>query len=164
MWQHGFLGCDTSLMLDVVVSALVLLVPGLVAGVIAAKRGRYLLHRNIQLTLASILLVAVLAFEIDMQWVHGGWERVVNKDPQAPRLSSAELESVRRILWLHLVFAISTPVLWGTTIVLAWRRFPRPPAPAEHSRLHRRLGWASTIDLLLTSVTGLWFYIAAFVR
>ncbi|RMG36224.1 MAG: DUF420 domain-containing protein [Planctomycetota bacterium] len=164
MWQHGFLGYDTSFMLDVVVSALVLLVPGLAAGIFAAKRGRYRLHRNIQLTLACVLLIAVMAFEVDLQWVHGGWEKVVNKDPHHPRLTAAQLESVRRVLWLHLVFAISTPPLWATTIVLALRRFPNPPAPAEHSLLHRRLGWVSTIDLVLTSATGLWFYVAAFVR
>jgi hypothetical protein len=29
--------------------------------------------------------------------------------------------------------------------------------------LHKTLGWASAADLTLTSVTGLWFYYAAFV-
>ncbi len=28
------------------------------------------------------------------------------------------------MLWIHLVFAITTPILWVTTLVLAWRRFP----------------------------------------
>ena len=42
-------------------------------------------------------------------------------------------------------------------------RFPRPVIPGAHSRLHKTLGWASAADLTLTSVTGLWFYYAAFV-
>jgi putative membrane protein len=41
---------------------------------------------------------------------------------------------------------------------------PQPPAPCDHSPLHKKLGWASTIDLTLTSITGLWFYFVAFVQ
>ena len=40
---------------------------------------------------------------------------------------------------------------------------PNPPQPSTHSRLHKVLGWVSTLDLVLTSVTGLIFYYVAFV-
>jgi len=53
--------------------------------------------------------------------------------------------------------------LWATTLTLALKRFPSPPAPAAHSRLHKMLGWMSTVDLVLTSFTGLMFYYMAFV-
>ena len=49
------------------------------------------------------------------------------------------------------------------TIALALRRFPDPPVPGPHSRLHKSLGWASAVDLAMTSVTGLWFYYVTFV-
>ncbi len=164
MLQHGFLGYDASLMLDVVVCALVLVVPVLLFSVYSVKFGRrFQLHKTLQLTLAVVLLLAVAAFEVDLQLVHGGWENVVNKDPANPRLSGEQLDAVRGVLRIHLVFAISTPVLWAVTIVLALRRFPSPPTPGEHSSLHRVLAWASTIDITLTSVTGLWFYYVAFV-
>jgi hypothetical protein len=104
----------------------------------------------------------VTAFEVDMRW-HGGWKQIVNKDSQLPRLTEEELARVEKVLFVHLVFAISTPVLWGATLLLAWKRFPRPAVPGTHSRLHKTLGWASAADLTLTSVTGLWFYYAAFV-
>ncbi|MBX3440120.1 MAG: DUF420 domain-containing protein [Planctomycetaceae bacterium] len=165
MWKHGFLGYDASLMLDVVVTALVLIVPVLATSIWLVKfRHQYTAHKRLQLVLAGVLLLAVAAFEIDMQWVHGGWENVVNKNPDSPRLSGDALESVRRLLSIHLIFAISTPVLWAATIVLALRRIPSPPAPCPHSRLHKTLGWISTIDLVLTSVTGLLFYYVTFVR
>lgn len=164
MLQHGFLGYDASFMLDVVVCALVLVVPVLLFSIASVKFGkRFALHKTLQLGLAAVLLLAVAAFEVDLQLVHGGWENVVNKDPGNPRLSASELASVQRVLWIHLVFAISTPFLWAVTIVYALKRFPSPPAPGEHSRLHRVLAWASTIDITLTSVTGLWFYYAAFI-
>ena len=122
----------------------------------------YLAHRNIQLALAAVLLVADGAFEVDMQLVQGGWENVVAKR-EIP-LRPEQLTSVQQVLWIHLVFAVSSPVLWGITITLALKRIPNPPAPCPHSDLHAKLGWASTLDLTLTSITGLWFYYVAFVR
>lgn len=161
--SHGFLGNDTSFMLDFVVCALVGVVPVLLWSLYLVKiRRAYRLHRNLQLGLGVVLLIAVAAFEVDLQLVHGGWENVVNKPNQTPRMTPAELDSARRVLWVHLVFAISTPLLWATTIILALRRFPSPPQPGPHSSLHKKLGWASAIDITLTAVTGLVFYYVAF--
>jgi len=160
---HGFLGYHASFMLDVVVCALVVVVPVLLFSLYLVKfRRRYLWHRNIQVGLGIVLLVTVAAFEYDMR-SHGGWEQIVNKDSQHPRLVGETLESVRRLLWVHLVFAITTPLLWTTTIFLALKRFASPPSPGPHSWLHKRLGWASAVDITLTSVTGLLFYYFAFV-
>ncbi len=164
MWQHGFLGYDSSFMLDFVVTALVLVVPVLAYSISTVKRRQYTLHRNLQTALGIVLLVTVGAFEVDLQLIHGGWEHVVNKDPALPRLSGDELDRVQWMLWVHLVFAISTPLLWVTTLWLAWRQMPSPPTPCSHSPLHRRLGWASVFDLVMTSITGLLFYYAAFIN
>ncbi len=158
----GFLGFGASFMLDVVVCALVLVVPTLACSLYLVKVKRdYLWHRNLQLTLGIVLLAAVGAFEVDLQIVHDGWESIVQS--REPKLEPARLETVRRVLWVHLVFAISTPLLWAVTIGLALKRMPSPPAPCPHSLWHRRLGWISTIDLVLTSITGLAFYAVAFV-
>ncbi len=161
--SDGFLGFRTSFMLDVVVCALVLVVPAIIYSLYLVKvKQQFVAHRNMQLGLAAVLLIAVGAFEVDMQLVQGGWEEVVAKR-EVP-LDAEQLASVRQVLWIHLVFAISSPLLWAVTIVLAMKRMPDPPAPGPHSALHRKLGWASTLDLVLTSVTGLWFYYVAFVR
>lgn len=159
----GFLGYRTSFMLDVVVCALVLVVPTLVYSIYVVKfRAKFVVHRNIQLALAVVLLLAVTAFEVDMQWLQGGWKNVVAK--RAIPLTAEQLSGVQSVLWIHLVFAISSPLLWATTIFHALKRIPNPPAPSNASKLHKLLGWASTVDLTLTSVTGLWFYYFAFVR
>ena len=160
---NGFLGYDSSFMLDVVVCALVLVVPALLFSLYTVKVKRnYTLHRTMQLTLGIVLLITVAAFEVDIR-MHGGWENIVNKPGQSARVSGEDLEFVRNLLWVHLVFAISTPVFWATTIVLALKRFPNPPQPSEHSRLHKKLGWISAVDITLTSVTGLLFYYYAFI-
>lgn len=150
-------------MLDAVVCALVLVVPALVLSLYFVKvKKNYTAHRNLQIGLGIVLLVTVLAFEIDLQQIQGGWEKVVAK--REVQLTPAQLENTRNVLWIHLVFAVSSPLLWLVTIVLAVRRIPNPPGPSPHSPLHKKLGWASTCDLVLTVLTGLWFYYVAFVR
>ena len=160
--QDGFLGYRTSFMLDFVVVSLVLIVPVLVYSLIAVKvQHRYVLHRKLQLLLGVVLLVAVGLFEVDLQWIQGGWLNVVGKREIA--LTEEQLAFVRRVLRIHLCFAVSTPLLWATTIGLALRHMPSPPQPSPHSKLHKTLGWLSAIDIVLTSVTGLVFYYFAFV-
>ena len=71
---------------------------------------------------------------------------------------------MRPWLLVHLVFAISTPFLSAATITLALLKFGKDARPGKHSRLHKILGWLSTVDITLTSVTGLLFYYHAFMQ
>lgn len=156
----GFLGYPSTLMLDIVVCALVLVVPVLLSSIWLVKyRRNYLLHRNIQTALGATLLVTVCLFEIDMR-LHGGWVEILKN--RSVQLSESQFNWVRTVLIVHLVFAVSAVVLWAATLFHGWRRIPRPPQPSPHSGLHKTLGWLSTITLTLTSVTGLVFYYYAF--
>ena len=160
----GFLGYPTTFMLDFVVCALVVIVPLLLWSLWLVKfRRRYATHMRLQIALGIILLAAVTAFEIDMR-LHGGWQNILSQQQLADAAFKTKVSGVRPWLYLHLVFAVSSPLLWATTITLALRRFGTNPVPGNHSRLHKLAGWASTIDITLTSVTGLWFYYLAFVR
>jgi hypothetical protein len=114
-----------------------------------------------QITLGVVLLATVGLFEIDMR-LHGGIVGILAK--RSRPLSVEELSSFYRILYVHLFFAITTVYLWFTTLTLALRRMPAPPAPCSHSRLHKLLGWFSVVDITLTSVTGLLVYYFGFVR
>lgn len=164
MLKDGFLGYRTSFMLDFVVCALVIIVPLLVYSLWLVKvRKAFAKHKWLQLVLGLILLVAVGAFEIDLQIVHGGWENIVRKSIPDEAALATRVAAVRPYLWTHLFFAVTTPFLWFTTLALAFRRFSNPPTPGQHSRLHKTLGWLSTIDITLTAVTGLVFYYVAFV-
>ncbi|MEZ6126669.1 MAG: DUF420 domain-containing protein [Planctomycetaceae bacterium] len=165
MLQDGFLGYRTSFMLDFVVCALVVIVPVLLFSLWSVRiRRNYSLHRKLQIALGIILLIAVGAFEVDLQLVHGGWENIVRKSFPDEAALAARVSEARPWLLLHLLFAVTTPVLWMITLVLALRRFGNPPQPAPHSRVHQKLGWLSTIDITLTAITGLIFYYVAFVR
>lgn len=164
MFKDGFLGYQTSFMLDFVVCALVIIVPVMLYSLWLVKVKRaYQTHKWLQVALGITLLVAVGAFEVDLQIVHQGWENIVRKSQPDEAALAARIAASRPWLWVHLVFAVTTPLLWITTLILAFRRFPKPPEPGSHSRLHKTLGWLSTIDITLTAVTGLAFYYVAFV-
>jgi hypothetical protein len=157
----GFLGYRASLMLDVVVCALAIIVPTLVFSIYTVKvRRNYALHKALQITLGTVLLVAVGLFEIDMR-VQGGIAGILAK--RARPLSGEERVFFDRLMVVHLTFAVSTTVFWIATLTLALRRMPSPPAPCAHSRLHKMLGWLSAADITATSVTGLMVYYYGFV-
>jgi putative membrane protein len=157
----GFLGTRGSLMLDVVVVAMLLIVPLLAISVYRVKFGRqYALHKKLQLAMAAVLLVAVLLFELDIRM--NGWvERAVGSpyfDLQNKWSCPAGIGLI-----VHLCFAVPTLLLWVLVVVLALRKFSRPPQPGPHSRWHARWGMTAAIGMLMTAVTGWVFYWLAFV-
>ena len=153
----GFLGTRASLMLDVVSLGMVVVVVVLGWSVwLVRKQRNYQLHKKVQLALAGLLLVVLIAFEIDVR-LHGWQARSAGVvDGQA---SSA----VKSVLGVHLFFAVTTVLLWVVVIVRALRNFPSPPLPNEHSSFHLRWGRLAAWDMVLTSVTGWVFYFMAFV-
>ena len=157
---NGFLGTRASLMLDVVFLAMFLVVPVMIVSVqLAKRRANYRLHKQIQLTLAIVLAVAVAAFEIDMRFFTDWESRAIG----SPYYSPAGWNPVWISLVVHLCWAVPTLVLWVAVIVQALRKFPKPPAPSAHSRAHARLGWLAAIGMTFTSATGWVFYWLAFV-
>ncbi len=152
----GFLGTRASLMTDVVFLAMFAVLPVLWWSVQQARRGRFVLHRNVQVVLCAVLAVAVAAFEVDVRVY--GWE-----DRAAGEIGGSASTTVWRALQVHLVFAITTVVLWPVVLVRALRNFPNPPIPAEHSRFHRRWARIAAADMVMTAVTGWCFYWLAFV-
>ncbi len=158
--MNGFLGTRGSLMLDIVVVGMLLCVPLMAYSIRLVRAGRnFTLHRNLQLLIASILLVAVVAFEVEMRvW---GWES--RAEGSRYWIAGRWNDWVDRTLLIHLVFAIPTPILWFFVIFRAYRKFPSPPIPGAHSPSHRFWGRLAAFGLLGTAVTGWLFYWVAFV-
>ncbi len=147
-------------MLDVVALAMIALVPVLAVSIYLVKyRRQYALHKTIQLTLGSVLLVAVTLFEIDVR-IHG-WRHRAEASPYFGHDGSTNWVMI--VLSIHLFFAITSTVLWVLVIYRALRNFPSPPIPGPHSRWHRRWGLIAALDMTCTAVTGWIFYWLAFV-
>ena len=151
----GFLGSRASIGMDVVIVGLVLLLPVLFVSIMAVKQGRYRLHKSLQIFIMVALLAAILIFEIDIR-LFSDWRLRATPSPYWP-------VGVGTALAVHLVFAVSTLVLLLWVLIEAVLRFPKPPVPGIHSRRHRLMARIAAADLLITTVTGGFFYWLAFV-
>jgi uncharacterized membrane protein YozB (DUF420 family) len=151
----GFLGTRASIMLDVVFLAMFAVVPVLGWSIWLVKsRRNFSMHKRVQLGLGCVLLVAVALFETDMRM--NGWTDRAEPSPYYDTL-------VKPALGVHLVFAVTTVLLWVFVIVEALRHFANPPIPNDYSPRHRFWAKLAAIDMLLTAVTGCVFYGLAFV-
>jgi putative membrane protein len=155
--MDGFLGTRASLMLDVVFVTMFAVVPIMAWSIWQVKhRQRYTLHKRVQLILAAVLLVAVLAFELDMRI--SGWEELARESPYF----ASPVNWVKVALWVHLFFAVPTAFLWVFVVWHALRYIPNPPMPSKHSPRHILYGRLAAWEMLGTAVTGWLFYYLAF--
>jgi putative membrane protein len=154
---HGFLPTRATFMLDFVFVAMFAVLPILAFSIRLIKRRQYAWHKRIQIALAIVLLVAVTAFEIDLNFITKNWRPLAEPSPY---YASGWVDYS---LWIHLMFAVPTPFLWITVIVQALRKFPNPAAPNAHSRQHTRWGWLAAAGMAMTAITGWIFYYLAFV-
>ncbi len=159
---NGFLPFGRgSLMLDVVFVAMFVVVPVLFLSLWLVKYKRnYQVHKSLQLTMASILLVAVLLVEIDIRV--NGWEHRAEPSPYFDMANKWSCPAGRALI-VHQSFAVPTLVLWIAVVVQALRKFSRPPSPGPHSQWHARWATLAAAGMFLTAVTGWIFYWLAFV-
>lgn len=158
---NGFLGTRASLMVDVVVVAMAVVLAVMAWSICQVRyQRRYTLHKRVQVSLGLLLAVAVTLFELDIQYASPWRERAA----ASPYFSPVWTEGwVNRVLIVHLVFAVSSAVLWIAVIARALRRFPNPPAPCPYSRRHMFWARLAAVDMTLTTLTGWTFYYLAFV-
>ncbi len=153
----GFLPTRGSIMLDFLFVAILVIAAVLTLSIyLAGRHKKYALHKQIQIALSLIVLITIVAFEIDVRFF---------TDWRALAEPSTFYESgwVDIVLWIHLCFAIPTPFVWLYTVVMAARNFPKDPKPANYSRKHRFWGRVSAALLYLTVITGCVFYVVSFV-
>jgi len=157
----GFLPWRGPFMIDVIVVAMVLVLIALSWSLFSVKyRQRYHRHKVIQLCLAGALLVLLVGFEIDIQYLEN-WKERAQASPYYDAAAGSGL--VIYSLWIHLLFATTTLALWLLIILRALYHFPNPPRPNRHSAYHARWGMVAAIDMFLTAVSGWAFYFLAFV-
>lgn len=159
--MNGFLGTRGSFMMDLVVLAMVLVLVLLAVSVRLVKQGKFAGHKKLQLVLGMTLLVAVAAFEVDIQFV-SKWRERAEPSPYFEAIRAWSCPAGVALM-VHLCFAVPTALLWVVVITRALRQFPRPPQPGPHSAAHRLWGWLGTGGMLMTAVTGWVFYWLAFV-
>ena len=153
--MNGFLpGARGTLMLDLVVCAMALVIPLQIWSIAQARAGKWQLHRLVQITTSIVLLITLIAFEVDIRI--NGWRHLAETSAYYDTL-------VFPALYVHLFFAISTPFVWGYTLIKAMRQFGNPVTPNDDLSAHRRRGKLSFWFLTGTTITGWIFYYLAFI-
>lgn len=157
--NYGFLPTRGSFMLDFVFVAMFGIIVLLGVSIYLARvQKKYQLHKRIQIVIGVVLLVTLVAFEIDIHRPPT-WRELA---APSPYFDGDSIGAVYISLWIHLCFAVPTPVLWIVVIWRALKRFPNPPVPGDHSASHIFWGWLAAIGMLMTAVTGWVFYFLAF--
>jgi uncharacterized membrane protein YozB (DUF420 family) len=144
-------------MLDIIFLAMFAMVIGVVISVYLVRvKRRFILHRNIQIGLATFLAIVVIGFEIDIRFFTD-WKELAAESPYF------DSGLVYWALAIHLCFAIPCPIVWAVVIWRALKKFPSDLNPGEHSQEHRFWGRIAATLMLITAVTGSTFYWLAFV-
>jgi putative membrane protein len=154
--MDGFLPFSrASLMMDIVAISMLAVIPLLLFSSYSVRlRSKYVLHKQIQTVLGIALLVVVVLFEVDVRL--NGWRHNAEVSP----FYGTPLNIV---LAIHVLFAVSTSLLWITTFFGALRNIPSPPEPSKFSPRHRRVARLAVKGMVATGITGWLFYCLAFV-
>ncbi len=155
MFPKGFLGTRADLLMDIVILALVAVVPIVVYNWRLARQRRYAQHKSLQITLALLLGAVVALFEYNLRLQGGIFAATAAS-------SYAGTATLNFWIWFHTFFAITTIFIWAGLIVLSIRRFPKPPAPGPFSTTHRLWGRLGMTWMLVTGVTAIPLYIYGF--
>lgn len=152
----GFYGTRADVLMDVIIT-IVALVPVLLTLAFGLARGRrYAHHAGVQVLTSIALAATLLVFEIYVR-ARGGLDGLSQGSPwhQTPFLQG--------YLAVHLVFAVSSTLIWFWLLIRTWGRFGAPPTPGAFSATHRRWGRLAMAGMLLTAITGLGLYGLCFV-
>ena len=156
IFAEGILPTRGSIMLDLVTLGMLLILILIGISIRFIKQERFELHKKLQVVISVIVLVVVIAFEVDMRFFTD-WRELAIPSPLY------ESGWVMNLLLIHLCFAIPTPFVWGVLLIQAFRNFSNPPAPNHHSHWHKKWGWGAVLIMTMTAITGWIFYYVAFV-
>jgi putative membrane protein len=155
MFPRGFLGTRSDLLMDIVLLAVIAAPLLMLYGFAHTRRREFRTHRNIQAVLVSVLLIAVVLFEIDIR-VSGGTKAFLG----GSRLVDTRFLQV--FLTVHILVAVLSFSGWLALLVSSWRKFSRV-LPGRFSINHRRYGKLIFSGAVFTAISGAALYVMNFV-
>lgn len=149
----GFLGFGAPFMMDVVMVALLVINPALFWSIQQAKKGRFEIHRKVQIALSAVLFIAVILFEVEIRLANGianiiGEERYTDQ--------------FRMVLYIHLLFSVTTTILWAVLTYKGIKLYTPQGFPEDYAPHHKKWGMIGALDLVMTTLTGYWVYYLGF--
>lgn len=152
---EGFIpGSRASFLMDALVIAMAFILVVLAFSIKQAQKKQYQNHKKIQVTCGIILILAVIAFEVEVRFF--GWREHAKVSPYFDT-------TLFPFLYFHIVWATLAVIFWGMQIFQSFKNIGKNMArPPEYSAKHRRTGKISILLMFGTAVTGWIFYYMAF--
>lgn len=155
MFPKGFLGTRADLLCDIVFLSTMATPFVLAYAIRLARAGKHRQHRALQTGLLSVLLVAVVLFELDVR-LSGGSGSLMRGS------SYAGTGQLKALVLAHVGGNVVTFFAWLYLVVASWRRF-ETALPGGFSARHRRLGRWVFAGTLYGAVTAVAMYTVGFV-
>lgn len=149
----GFLGTNAPFMMDLVMVALLVINPALFWSIKQAKLGRYELHKKVQITLATVLLISVVLFELEIRLANG-IVNIIGEEKFTTTFQS--------VLYVHIFFSVTTTILWAVVTIKAIKLYTPQGFPDHYVKTHKTMGFLGALDLVLTTITGYAVYYLGF--
>ncbi len=150
MITEGFLGTRADIIIDVVMTVSGFLPALMMFTFYLAAKGKYQLHRNMQLALLLIVTVLVVSLEVDVR--SGALQA-------AAAMSAYHDTSILRLLFIiHLIFAITSFVGWIWLVIKSSKIYPKRFGTFNH----KKWGKILFVDIVLTVITGWMMYLMVF--
>ena len=155
MFPKGFLGTRADLLMDIVIVALVAVVPIVLYNWRLARTKQFSRDKAMQIALIIVLGAVVGVFEYDLS-LQGG----IFKATAASSLAGTATLN----FWIrfHSFFAETTVLIWLALITVSLIKFPKPPAPNAFSGIHRFWGRIGMVWMLTTGITSIPVYYYGF--
>lgn len=127
-------GARWDVLMDIVVVSMVIILPLLWYSVKKVKHDHnYKLHKNIQLTMFTILFFVVLLFEYDMKQ-NGGIFAMVRGSAYEGTFF------LNFMIYFHTFLSITTSLIWLILIPVSLKKFGKNPRPGKFSKTHKLWG------------------------
>lgn len=127
-------GARCDVLMDIVVVSMVIILPLLWYSVKKVKHDHnYKLHKNIQLTMFTILFFVILLFEYDMKQ-NGGIFAMVRGSAYEGTFF------LNFMIYFHTFLSITTSLIWLILIPVSLKKFGKNPRPGKFSKTHKLWG------------------------
>jgi uncharacterized membrane protein YozB (DUF420 family) len=148
--MHGFLGTRADFIVDFIMVITGFLPIFMLYSFYLASKGRYTLHKNLQLFLLLLSSIAVIALELDIRL--GGVENITTQS------SYYNTTILKTVFAFHLIVAISSFFLWSWMVF----KFSLLSVAKIKRTNHKFWGKILFIDLVLTLISGWAIYVMIF--
>lgn len=153
--MKGFLGTRADFFSDVLIMALIVILPALITAIVLAVRKRHSAHKKVMLSIFTVLVLYVIVYETNLTILRGVNYLTMN--------INIPVASYMAIIIFHIVQSALTLVLGGAVISRGRAAMAAGQTSGGFTSVHRRIAWAEVGLLVVSVVTGLIIYYLTFI-